>query len=484
MAILDRTKLGAALGSIADKSAYSRAFQSTPLAGLVGRVIPTGKSDSSKKEKPAREVTKPSASGMQISEETVKVLESIDQNFKDILDSLEVNRQREEAAKEEASTEATAMPLPPSQDTGEGGGGFGKSLLSKFGKFASFITVLAVQFAYPLYKAMSGVIDTVSEAFGKVKKFLQEKIVPIFTETIPEFFTETIPNFFTETLPNLFFDGVGWIKDKFSSILDMFSSAVAGIKKKVGGFIIDISESGAAKLILSDETRASIRSYGENMVKSGDKTLTEIEQKKAEKERQAQEAPATGEAAAAAKTGAPPTPTAPAEPIRTGEKKLTPFEIEFAKQRSLQGPGGVFTWTDPVTGKTGKYTTNYKEEDPASSVSKSDVEPPSSTETPRPLSGGAAPSMSMSGPSGSSSATPEAAAPTSSGAAVSSASMAVSAPEGGSSPSAVAQNSSANMNKPKIPADEVNPVANVPNVDPILGSIANLWYHNSAVVLS
>jgi hypothetical protein len=38
------------------------------------------------------------------------------------------------------------------------------------------------------------------------------------------------------------------------------------------------------------------------------------------------------------------------------------FEKEFAKQRSLQGAGGQFSWTNPNTGKTSTFTTDYETE--------------------------------------------------------------------------------------------------------------------------
>lgn len=46
------------------------------------------------------------------------------------------------------------------------------------------------------------------------------------------------------------------------------------------------------------------------------------------------------------------------------------FEQEFAKQRAAQGAGGTFDWTNPTTGKTSKFTTDYAVE-PKSKVAES-----------------------------------------------------------------------------------------------------------------
>ena len=59
----------------------------------------------------------------------------------------------------------------------------------------------------------------------------------------------------------------------------------------------------------------------------------------------------------------------------TGEKPKTStkseFEKEFAAQRAAQGASGKFDWTNPTTGKTMTYTTDYKNEVPKTKVSES-----------------------------------------------------------------------------------------------------------------
>jgi muramidase (phage lysozyme) len=47
------------------------------------------------------------------------------------------------------------------------------------------------------------------------------------------------------------------------------------------------------------------------------------------------------------------------------------FEKEFARQRAEQGAGGKFDWTNPATGKSMAYTTDYKNEVPKSKVAES-----------------------------------------------------------------------------------------------------------------
>lgn len=63
----------------------------------------------------------------------------------------------------------------------------------------------------------------------------------------------------------------------------------------------------------------------------------------------------------------------PAEPeIKAPPKSSVrqEFEKEFAKQRAAQGAGGTFDWTNPATGKTSKFTTDYAAE-PKSKVAES-----------------------------------------------------------------------------------------------------------------
>ena len=60
------------------------------------------------------------------------------------------------------------------------------------------------------------------------------------------------------------------------------------------------------------------------------------------------------------------------EPVKAEPAKVEPikstvrqdFERAFASARAEKGPEGTFTWTNPVTQKTGEYTTAYKEEVP------------------------------------------------------------------------------------------------------------------------
>jgi hypothetical protein len=507
---LSSTSLGRAYGGVTEKGSFGRAFASTPLGGLVSRAMPdddSPKKSDSNKSADAEKVSRAVPSGLQVSKETLNALKSIDDNLRTVIESLGIQqkqeqktaeerkdaealqRQKDEAAAEEQQTEALDADAVKPEGGEEGGMG---GLLKKFGKLAGLVAVLVLQFAYPLYKALVSLKDKFAEGFKVVKEFLTNKILPIFTKDIPEFFTETIPQFFSETLPKMFWNGVDWIAQKFSSIADGFTEVVAGIKKKIGSFIVGLSEKSVFNLF--PDARKNVRSFGEGLIKSGDSTISDIESRRKEKD--------------AAKTASMPDTAKDATPAPKDAKDsaLTPFEKEFARQRALLGPGKTFTWTDPATGKTGKYTTDYKEENPVSPVSRATIEksgqggkeygsaPSSDTAVdstkPTPDMGVSNenrpskpyPSAGMQIPkpeSGSGEAASPVSSAPSTGSNVAAASMQATAPT--PTPAAVAQQSSNGMNKSKIPASEVNPVGNVPNVDPMLGSISTLWYHNAAI---
>ena len=508
---MERSSLGSSVSGVTEKGALGKAFAMTPLGGLISKIKSDEDDTSKEKSGGAQDADRLAAAkptGLHVSKETLNALKSIDDNLKTVIEALGIQqkqeqknakdrkdaealqRQRDEAAAEEQQTESLdADAIKPPAGEGEGGMG---GMLKKFGKLAGLVAVLVLQFAYPLYRALVNLKDKFVEGFKGVKQFLTNKILPIFTKDIPQFFTETIPQFFSETLPKMFWNGVDWIAQKFSSITDGFTEIVAGIKKKVGSFIVGLSEKSIFNLF--PDARKAVKSFGEGLIKSGDSTISDIESRRKEKE--------------AAKAASTPLPAKDATPAPKDAKAstLTAFEKEFARQRGLQGPGKTFTWTDPATGKTGKYTTDYKEENPASPVSRATIQnsgqggkefgsaPSSDTAAdltkPMPDLGPSNenrpskpyPSVGSQIPKPESSSG-EAASPVSSapptGSNVAAASMQATAPT--PTPAAVAQNTSTNMNKSKMPADEVNPIGNVPTVDPSLGSISTLWYHNAAI---
>jgi hypothetical protein len=535
---IEGSSLGRVVGSLTDKESYSDAFKSTPLGRIVGGFTSGDKDTADKKSEAAEKISGSPASGLEISKDTLDSLKSIDDNLRNLINVLEdkqdadeVKKQKEEAAAEEQKTEAKALDADAIKPEAQEDGG----ILKKFGKLAGLVAVLVLQFAYPLYKALMNLKDRFGEGFKKVKDFFAEKILPFFTEDIPKFFLEDIPNFFTVTLPEKFNAGTKWISDKFAAMADLFSGTVAGIKKKIGEFIVGLADKSVFDLF--PDAQKKVKSFGEGLVKSGNATISEIDAKRREKER-------TSQAQAVAKTpmkaDAVAQDTSSAKAKEAAASKLTPFEKEFAKQRNIQGPGGVFSWTDPATGKTGTYTTDYKEENPASPVSKVTIEnsgrtgkeygssPSSDTVdmSKNPAPSDATSAASMKGPavalpppgsapsstSDGSGSVPVASSTTvnmsqpggglgsaavggggiggagemaspvessaSSGNAVADASMMATAPT--PTPSAVAQKTSNGMNKSKAPSENVNPVANVPEVDVDLGSISNLWYHKAA----
>jgi hypothetical protein len=70
------------------------------------------------------------------------------------------------------------------------------------------------------------------------------------------------------------------------------------------------------------------------------------------------------------------------------------------------------------------------------------------------------------------------------GGAVASASMAATAPDFEMPSQAMGPDAAKNMSKSKANPDPTNPIANVPDVFPSLGSIAGLWYHNASSIVA
>jgi len=198
----------------------------------------------------AAAVSMPSATGTGGSSE-LAVLKSIDKHLQQILDTLQSNKQKEQAAAEEAATENDGEKVNQSGEGGESATG-GSGILGR-----TPVQILiggAIMLLVPIIKVIKSLYDEyLKPLIEKLVEVFDEYIKPFFIDTLPKFFMEDIPNFFTETLPKLFKRGVDWFKDKLSGIKNVFDKVVGVIKEKIGEVMRSIGDNSVVKFFLGDE---------------------------------------------------------------------------------------------------------------------------------------------------------------------------------------------------------------------------------------
>ena len=511
----ERTGAGRAYGaisSLATKEGRADAFAGTTVGRLVGGAqdIIFGKEKSSAQNADATSVARGGASGLSISKQTLSVLQSIDQNLERMVEALGLQKQKEEAAAEEAASEA--------QTPGAGAQPAGGEADSKTGKFkwVKIIggLVLAIsQIAMPLYETIKSAVQWLIDMGMKVFDFLSEKFMKLFTEDIPQFFVETVPDFFMNTLPEVFFSGVDFLKGKMDSILKSVNDILGNLKKNIGDMIVNLADSSAAKLLLPEGIRTSIKDFGQKLQKSEaeseKKAASPEEQAKAialekEKANKAYQAEASAKEKADAEKesagvaveipGAAPgmekamsaTAKAAAESAAGGVGGAAGAYgggaggvggaaasgggamggIGGAASGGGGGLGGIGSPADATPGAAGGVGGGTAEAVGAYGGMSGDGS--TGAGMPGGVGGGEAAALGQAGGTGN---------------AVAMASMAATAPDFELPPEAVSAGQVAkNMNKPKANADPVNPIANVPDVFPSLGTIADLWYHNASAL--
>lgn len=461
-----------------------------------------------------------------------------------MVDALGLQQQKEEAAKEEAASETQT----PGDGGGEGeGAAKGPGFFKKYSKIIGGLVLAISQIAMPLYETVKSAVHWMIDMGMKAFDFLSEKFLKLFTEDIPHFFVETVPDFFMNTLPEVFYSGVDFLAGKMDSIMKSVNDILAGLKKNIGGMIVDLADSSAAKLLLPEGMRTSLKEYGESLQKSEAvtekaaapsaenkaKAMAEAEKTEAGKAPGAYpvEAPAAapsmagaGEAAMQAAGGG--GGVGKAEELEKQIEKLEKrkeenqkknerliekykdpsskfYDPERAKEME-QDAQGVLASYDKDIEEAKKELAALKKGGVGGAVSSGGgamggIGNPASA-TPGAaggVGGGTAAAVgeaggvggagtavgSMSGGTGG--GTAEAMGPAGgTGGAVASASMAATAPEFELPPEAMGAMAAKNMNKPKANPDPVNPIANVPDVFPSLGTIADLWYHNASSIVA
>lgn len=486
-------KAGAGIAKLASREGFASAFSATPTGKIMSSVSsPSADKPKKTKSSDAAPVSKGPAGGGQISERALQLLVNIDDTLKRIIDTIDLQNQKEEAAREEAASEQKVPGPEPAQAMAAEK----PDLLKRFGKFASLIVGFVLPLLVPIWNVLKSVYSWLTDMGMQVMDFLKEKILPILTEDIPKFFVETIPNFFTNTLPDLFFKGVDFMKDKIASLADSVTKIIGTVKGKVGGLILDIVDSPAAKFLLPDSFRNSIKGFANDMVKSGNETVKKSEENqaaraKAEAAKEQKQKEKTAKDAAPVEKKSEEAGKAVAEkveaPAATGMSTTPPIGSIPPSGGMAGSAAGVGPSGGMATSSAGGAATGAGSTLPAPAPSSAGGMASTSQATPESSVGtSAVPGPSPSSAGGmASSAAASPVANDGTGKTVAAASMAATAPEPIYAPSVANKvtGSAPNMNKPKAPSSPVNPIANVPDVFPVLGSLADLWYHNSAVIV-
>jgi hypothetical protein len=527
---LSRTGAGRAYGaaaSLATKEGRAEAFAGTAVGRLVGGASTIISGKEADQQGAATPITRGGASGLGISKQALSVLQSIDENLKRMVDALGLQQQKEEAAKEEAASEAET----PGAVGGKGGAqaeepGF-------FRKFMRLIIGLALsvsQIAMPLYETVKSAVQWMIDMGMKVFDFLSEKFLKLFTEDIPHFFVETVPDFFMNTLPEVFFSGVDFLKDKMDSILKSVNDILANIKSGIGGMIVDLADSSAAKFLLPEGMRNSIKEFGKSLQKTEpapEKTPAPAAEKAAAYPVEAPGAvPSMTSASEAAMQAAGGGEPGKAEELEKQIEKLekrkednrqknerligkykdpsSKFYDPERAQEMEQDAQGVLASYDKDIEEAKKELAALKKGGVGGAVSSGGGAMggigTSAAATPGAaggVGGGTAQAMGDAGGIGGAGAavgsmaggtgggTAEAMGPAGgTGGAVASASMAATAPDFEMPSQAMGPDAAKNMSKSKANPDPTNPIANVPDVFPSLGSIAGLWYHNASSIVA
>ena len=498
-----RTGAGQAISeakNLLSRKGFASAFMQTSAGRVISGMQGGGKKETSSSKRAsvihaADPIARGSADGLRISKQTLDVLTNIDENLKKIVGTLDYQNQRDAAAAEEAASE-NAAPIP-------GGGAMAGAtpaeqpgFMKRFMQLLLGLGLLSTTILKPLWDALKAARKWLFDMGETTFSWLKEKIWPILTEDIPKFFKEDIPNFFTVDLPGMFIKGTDFLKDKMDSIVNSISGMIGSIKSKVAELIFNLVDSPAAEFLLPESMRKSVKDFATSMKSSGDEAVKrslDIADKK-KQEQAAKLAPEgkgvqfNGVAASGRwdKQGKPP-----------AEKVETPLAASGKMQEAAAGAIASSSGTSPaaqlparaaggMAASSAGVGTSGGMAGSSANIGASGGMAGAASATPETSAGTAGTALASAGSSGgmamSKSATPVQSGGT--GKAVASSSMAASAPEPVFAPNAPPVSVSApHMNKQKLPSEEVNPVANVPDVFPNLGSLALLWYHNASVVV-
>lgn len=486
--------------NLLSREGFASAFMQTSAGRVISGLQGAGKKDTASSKKAsvihaADPIARGSADGLRISKQTLDVLTNIDENLKKIVGTLDYQNQRDAAAAEEAASE-NAAPIP-------GGGAMAGAapaeqpgFMKRFMQLLLGLGLLSTTILKPLWDALKVARKWLFDMGDTVFSWLKEKIWPILTEDVPKFFTEDIPNFFTVDLPDMFLKGTDFLKDKMDSIINSISGMIGSIKSKVAELIFNLVDSPAAEFLLPESIRKSVKDFATSMKSSGDEAVKRSVDI-ADKKNQEQAAKLALEGKGVQFDGVAASGRLDEHRKPPAEKVKTPLAVEDKMQETTVGAIASSSGTSPTTQlptQAAKGTAASSASAGASggmagsstNIGASGGMAAAASATPETSAGTAGTALAAAGSSGgmatSKSATPVQSAGT--GKAVAASSMAASAPEPVFVPNSPAVAVSApHMNKQKLPSQEVNPVANVPDVFPNLGSLALLWYHNASVVV-
>ena len=209
-----------------------------------------------------------------LGDEAIKALHAIDSHLAAILEKLTGDKQKQEAAQEEAAGEAGAK-LAEGSDS-QAGETKDKGSPFKPKNPMQVIIGIALATLIPLIKTLKDFYDDhLKPIVEKVSDFFKENVVPFFTEKLPKFFMEDIPEFFTNTLPEFFKDGISLLKEKIESLQNFFSGMVGKLKEALGGLLESIGDSKAVRFFLGDDN--FLKKKGADLKKEGGQQQADAE---------------------------------------------------------------------------------------------------------------------------------------------------------------------------------------------------------------
>ena len=143
-----------------------------------------------------------------------------------------------------------------------------------------FLSSIAGLVAFTLFAVYPMILKFIREKREQISDFL-EPAFKFVIEDIPKFLFETIPDFFMETLPKYFKEKYESVKGVLGDLVDNAKIFASGLKKSVGEMIVKVGESMPDWL---GGLKSGIMEYGKEMIANADKSISEAEQRKKDRQ--------------------------------------------------------------------------------------------------------------------------------------------------------------------------------------------------------
>lgn len=143
-----------------------------------------------------------------------------------------------------------------------------------------FLSAISGLVAFTLFAVFPMILKFIREKREQISEFL-EPAFKFVIEDIPKFLFETIPDFFMETLPKYFKEKYESVKGVLGDLVDNAKIFASGLKKSVGEMIVKVGESMPDWL---GGLKSGITEYGKEMIANADKSISEAEQRKKDRQ--------------------------------------------------------------------------------------------------------------------------------------------------------------------------------------------------------